>query len=164
MVAAAVSAACRYGGEEFCLLLPETNEDNAAIWANRIRQRLAEMVIEYGDQKLNITASFGIVQWMDDTTSPEQIVDMADQALLVAKCSGRDRVVNFHLLADSEAEVGELHQSQRVAARCRGPAGDDYARRWVVSRRHGRCRAAAFSPLPHCAGRRWQWQTRRRVV
>jgi two-component system cell cycle response regulator len=93
---------CRYGGEEFCLLLPETNEDNAAIWANRIRQRLSEMVIEYGDQKLHITASFGIAQRMDDTTSPEQIVDMADQALLVAKRSGRDRVVNFHSLADAK--------------------------------------------------------------
>lgn len=93
---------CRYGGEEFCLLLPETNEDNAAIWANRIRQRLSEMVIEYGDQKLHVTASFGIAQRMDDTTSPEQIVDMADQALLVAKRSGRDRVVNFHSLADAK--------------------------------------------------------------
>lgn len=93
---------CRYGGEEFCLLLPETNEDNAAIWANRIRQRLSEMVIEYGDQNLHITASFGIAQRMDDTTSPEQLVDMADQALLVAKRSGRDRVVNFHLLADAK--------------------------------------------------------------
>ncbi len=93
---------CRYGGEEFCLLLPETNEDNAAIWANRIRQRLSEMVIEYGDQKLHITASFGIAQLMDDTTSPEQLVDMADQALLVAKRSGRDRVVNFHQLADAK--------------------------------------------------------------
>jgi two-component system cell cycle response regulator len=93
---------CRYGGEEFCLLLPETNEDNAAIWANRIRERLSEMVIEYGDQNLQITASFGIAQRMEDTNSPEQLVDMADQALLVAKRSGRDRVVNFHLLADAK--------------------------------------------------------------
>lgn len=112
---------CRYGGEEFCLLLPETNEDNAAIWANRIRQRLAEMVIEYGDQKLNITASFGIAQRMDDTTSPEQIVDMADQALLVAKRSGRDRVVNFHLLADSKPKSANCTSPsvllQDVAAR-----------------------------------------------
>lgn len=93
---------CRYGGEEFCLLLPETNEDNAAIWANRMRQRLSELVIEFGEQKLHITASLGVAQRMDDTASPEQLVDMADQALLVAKRSGRDRVVTFHSLADAK--------------------------------------------------------------
>lgn len=92
----------RYGGEEFCLLLPETNEDNAAIWANRVRQRLSQLVIEHDGRQLQITASFGISQRMDDTTSPEQLIDMADQALLVAKRSGRDRVVNYHMLSETK--------------------------------------------------------------
>jgi len=92
---------CRYGGEEFCLLLPETSEDNAAIWANRIRQQLAATTIEVGGKQLQITASFGISQRMDDMTSPEQLVEMADQALLVAKRSGRDRAVAYHSLSEA---------------------------------------------------------------
>lgn len=92
----------RYGGEEFCLLLPETTEENAALWANRMRQRLAELVIEINGKPLQITASFGVAQRMADTTSPEQLVDMADQALIVAKRSGRDRVVDYHSVLNAK--------------------------------------------------------------
>ena len=92
----------RYGGEEFCLLLPETNEDNAAIWANRIRQKLSAMTVECGGKQVQITASFGIAQRMDDMAKPEQLIDMADQALLVAKRSGRDRVVTYHSLSEAK--------------------------------------------------------------
>jgi two-component system cell cycle response regulator len=92
----------RYGGEEFCLLLPETSENNAALWADRMRQKLAGIVIESGGKVLQITASFGIAQQMVDTSSPEQLIDMADQALIVAKRSGRDRCVSFHTLGEPQ--------------------------------------------------------------
>lgn len=93
----------RYGGEEFCILLPETNAENAAIWANRMRQKLAALTVEVDGKQLQITASLGIAERMSDTATPEQLVDMADQALLVAKRSGRDRVVNFHTLSDAKS-------------------------------------------------------------
>lgn len=92
----------RYGGEEFCLLLPETSELNATLWANHMRQELAGLVIETGGKQLQVTASFGIAQRMVDTTTSEQLIDMADQALIVAKRSGRDRCVSFHTLAESQ--------------------------------------------------------------
>ncbi len=91
----------RYGGEEFCLLLPETTEDSAAIWADRMRQKLAALSIVVGGKTLQITASLGIAQRMDDTASVEQLVDMADQALIVAKRSGRDRVITFQSLSET---------------------------------------------------------------
>ncbi|WP_254512091.1 diguanylate cyclase [Anatilimnocola floriformis] len=108
-VGAALAEGCRnsdvvsrYGGEEFCLLLPETSEDNAAIWANRMRQRLADLKFQVGDKEVQITASLGVAQRMDDMASPEQLIDMADQALMVAKRSGRDRVVTYHSLSEAK--------------------------------------------------------------
>ena len=84
--------ACRYGGEEFCVLLPETDARDAAVWAERIRRRLAAAMIAVGGKEIHITASFGVAQRHGDTAAPEQLVDMADQALLCAKQSGRDCV------------------------------------------------------------------------
>ena len=90
---------CRYGGEEFCILLPETTEEAAAFWAERLRGRLAETVIRVGEKQLRVTGSFGVAQRYDDTQTAEQLVDLADQALLTAKRAGRDRVLRFAQLA-----------------------------------------------------------------
>jgi diguanylate cyclase (GGDEF)-like protein len=91
----------RYGGEEFCVVLPETTEDQARVWADRVRTNISELPIMVGDIKLSVTASFGVAQRMADTQSPEVLVDMADQALVVAKRSGRDRVVEYRSLTQS---------------------------------------------------------------
>ena len=92
---------CRYGGEEFCVLLPETTEHGAALWAERVRKRLASLVVPVGEKQVRITASFGAAQKHDDTQTAEQLVDQADQALLCAKQSGRDRLVRFEWLSDA---------------------------------------------------------------
>jgi diguanylate cyclase (GGDEF)-like protein len=91
----------RYGGEEFCVLLPETTPESAFLWAERMRERISNLTVDVGTTRLNITASFGVSQRMGDTQSPEHLVDMADQALTVAKRSGRDRVVNFTSLTQA---------------------------------------------------------------
>jgi len=91
----------RYGGEEFCVLLPETNSMGAALWAERVRERVSQLAITVGDKQLRLTASFGVAERHDDTQTPEQLVDQADQALLCAKQSGRDRVVRFEALAEA---------------------------------------------------------------
>jgi two-component system cell cycle response regulator len=94
---------CRYGGEEFCVLLPQANELGAARWAERLRQRIAETEIEAAGKIVRITASFGVAERLEDTAGPEALVDRADQALLVAKQSGRDRVVPSCSLIDADA-------------------------------------------------------------
>ncbi len=91
---------CRYGGEEFCVMLPETTEHGAALWAERMRKRLSSLRVSVGEKQLRVTASFGAAQKHDDVQNPEQLVDQADQALLCAKQSGRDRVVRYEWLAD----------------------------------------------------------------
>ena len=90
----------RYGGEEFCVLLPETDEAGAAAWAERGRLAIAEARIPFSDQILSVTGSLGVAARLPDTTSPEALIALADQALSVAKESGRNRVVPFSTLAD----------------------------------------------------------------
>ncbi|HLA85066.1 MAG TPA: diguanylate cyclase [Thermoguttaceae bacterium] len=94
---------CRYGGEEFCILLPETNEDNATQWADRIRRQLAEATVVVDGKHLRVTASFGVTERRGDTDRPQTLVDQADQALLYAKQSGRNRVIRFESLSESDA-------------------------------------------------------------
>jgi diguanylate cyclase (GGDEF)-like protein len=88
----------RYGGEEFCIILPETTEQEAVHWAERTRRKLAALELRVNNSTLSVTASFGVAQRLADTTSAEQLVDIADQALVAAKRSGRDRVVAFRNL------------------------------------------------------------------
>lgn len=92
---------CRYGGEEFCIMLPDTTENGAAVWAERARSWLAALRIPVGSNYLNVTGSFGVAQYRDDTQTSEKLVDQADQALLCAKRMGRDRVVCYTSLADA---------------------------------------------------------------
>ncbi len=86
---------CRYGGEEFCIVLPETDEEDAAMWADRLRQAIGRASVSIEKQTLRVTASFGVAQMSDDLQEPVQLIERADQCLLVAKESGRDRVVRY---------------------------------------------------------------------
>ena len=92
---------CRYGGEEFCVLLPETEEQDAAVWAERARTRLGALRIPTDQKDMRITASFGIAQRRGDVPNPEGLVKLADQALLCAKRAGRDRVIRYAMMVDS---------------------------------------------------------------
>jgi diguanylate cyclase (GGDEF)-like protein len=92
---------CRYGGEEFCVLLPEAGEEAAAAWAERVRSVLASQQIVFGDECLRINGSFGVAQRYEDMQTPECLIDQADQALLCAKRTGRDRVICYQSLDES---------------------------------------------------------------
>ncbi len=92
---------CRYGGEEFCILLPETDENAAAVWAERARIRLSALRCPAGPKQLRLTGSLGIAERRDDTQTAEELVDLADQSLLWAKRAGRDRVIRYASLVDA---------------------------------------------------------------
>jgi len=106
---------CRFGGEEFCVLLPETNEHGATIWAERVRSALAELTIEIPGELLKVTGSFGVAERLDDMQGPEDAVEAADQALLVAKQSGRDRVVAAKSLHDGLPNLADGKQRHALA-------------------------------------------------
>jgi diguanylate cyclase (GGDEF)-like protein len=92
--------ACRYGGDEFAVLLTDMTEQDSARWAERIRLAISDMGITVGRRHVPIRATLGVAQRKDSTASLRQLVDMADQALLTAKHSGRDRVAQFATLHD----------------------------------------------------------------
>ena len=99
----------RFGGEEFCVLLAETDEAGAARWAERFRQAIAEAQIPYSGQMLSVTGSLGVAARKPDTNSPDALVALADQALGVAKAAGRNRVVRFSSLADAGPDDSVPH-------------------------------------------------------
>ena len=109
---------CRHGGEEFCVMLPETDSLGAEQWAERVRQGMHTLQIDIGGATVRVTCSFGTAQRHDDTQTCEQLVDQADQALLCAKRSGRDKVVRFESLA--EADETELREGHREGALFQG--------------------------------------------
>lgn len=96
---------CRYGGEEFCLLLPDTDEKQAAEWAERARRSIGDLAVPVGDRTVSVTASFGVAERLSDTADPEDLVKLADEALAVAKQSGRNCVVPFSSLLEPMFEL-----------------------------------------------------------
>lgn len=81
----------RWGGEEFILVAPETNLEQASDLAERLRLAIAEINLE---QASEVTASFGIAEY-DFDDSPEPLIKRADEALYNAKAAGRNRVESF---------------------------------------------------------------------
>ena len=91
----------RYGGEEFVVLLPDTTVESAMEIAERIRARIEEHVFVLPEGKrMHITISSGLSMLVTDTADPNvrelanELVDHADQALLMAKEGGRNRAVS----------------------------------------------------------------------
>ena len=85
----------RYGGEEFAVMLPDTDEHGAMLWAERCRLAVAEALVLVDQTSVHVTASMGVAQRNDDCAEPKKLLDVADQALLEAKSLGRNRVVAF---------------------------------------------------------------------
>ncbi len=85
--------ACRYGGEEFGIILPSTALHEAADVADRLRERLANERWPRHDD-LRVTASFGVadISCIAPNTLPRSMVEAADKALYAAKHGGRNRV------------------------------------------------------------------------
>ena len=89
-----VDSAFRYGGEEFCLILPETNREQAREAAERIRKRVEEHNFDGEEKQPNgtLTVSMGIAIYPDDATGDDELIRLADQALYSAKRDGRNMV------------------------------------------------------------------------
>ena len=87
-----IDVICRMGGEEFDILAPNTNLEEARHLAERLREELRRSKFRCRDIEIGITASFGVTALSGPEDSVDAILKRADQALYSAKQAGRDRV------------------------------------------------------------------------
>jgi diguanylate cyclase (GGDEF)-like protein len=83
---------CRYGGEEFLVLLPETPLHGARRVAETLRREIAERPVPWAGEALTVTASFGLAQTLPGEVNVQAVIARADQALYRAKDDGRNCV------------------------------------------------------------------------
>ncbi len=97
---------CRFGGEEFVVILPTADLNAAYGRAERIRSKLRELTVLHQGQSIGmITVSVGVAALPEHGTAPNVLLDAADAALYRAKREGRDRVVKADPPAPAEAQL-----------------------------------------------------------
>jgi diguanylate cyclase (GGDEF)-like protein len=88
-----IDIVCRFGGDEFTVILPQTGPEGARIIADRIRCRLEETVfLEAFGLSVHITASFGISSFPDHADSEKLLIQKADEAMYRVKGSGKNAI------------------------------------------------------------------------
>jgi diguanylate cyclase (GGDEF)-like protein/PAS domain S-box-containing protein len=100
----------RYGGEEFVMLLPETNGKGAMRAAERLRERIETFCIETSKGSLSVTASIGVGTLQGNEANLEILLNYADQSLYAAKSAGRNQakwLVEYHNCAEEKVTPGD---------------------------------------------------------
>jgi diguanylate cyclase (GGDEF)-like protein len=104
---------CRYGGEEFLVLLPETPLHGARRVAETLRREIAERPVPWAGEGLTVTASFGLAQTIPGEVNVQAVIARADQALYRAKDDGRNCV---RIAAESATLISDdTHRHNRVS-------------------------------------------------
>ncbi len=95
-----IDIAGRYGGEEFCVILPDTDCQGAQYAAERIRKAIEGATIKAYDASVKVTVSIGTSTFSDDGKKMDELIDKADWALYRAKKMGRNKVCSFGVYKD----------------------------------------------------------------
>ena len=83
---------CRYGGEEFCVVLPDCSKSKALSVANELRKKIEAREIILRRQKTHVTVSIGVAAFPKDAPGRDELIFKADEALYQAKETGRNKV------------------------------------------------------------------------
>ncbi|MES2088775.1 MAG: GGDEF domain-containing protein, partial [Pseudomonadota bacterium] len=89
-----IDRAARFGGEEFCVLLPHTLQDGALLAAERLRHAISQINVPWGDEKVTVTISTGLATANDSQETLSSLLRRCDDALYQAKREGRNKVVS----------------------------------------------------------------------
>ena len=107
----ASDVACRYGGDEFCVILPDCLLEEAVIRANALRELVEHLPLKRNEEGINrVTLSFGVAAMPDNGMTREALLDAADSALYSAKRSGRNRVKGGSFLHKAKQSEPETHE------------------------------------------------------
>lgn len=85
----------RYGGDEFVVVLPEAPASGAIDVAERIRNSVSNMILEFNGDFINFTVSIGIATFPEDGRTLDGLVDNADKGMYKAKMAGRNKIMQF---------------------------------------------------------------------
>ena len=93
---------CRFGGEEFVILMPNTELDVAALLAERTRKEVEKLQVPYNGKTISMTVSIGVSQVdLENEETLDPVLKRADDALYIAKKQGRNQV---HIAPDAAVE------------------------------------------------------------
>jgi diguanylate cyclase (GGDEF)-like protein len=98
--------ACRHGGEEFLLLMPEATPDGAFAKAETLRGEVAGLALVYEMQRITVTISAGVAVYPEHGADVDALLRAADEALYAAKGTGRNRVMMYAARPASTARIG----------------------------------------------------------
>ena len=88
-----IDTAARYGGDEFVILLPETDPPGALVLAEKIRQGVADLAIETPTERIRTSLSIGVVAYPEDGRTADDLMISADRAMYLSKRRGKNRVI-----------------------------------------------------------------------
>jgi diguanylate cyclase (GGDEF)-like protein len=89
-----VDLPCRYGGEEFAIILEDTDRETAMAVANRVREAIAALEFTSDQGTFQCTISMGVTIWPEDAEEKHELIDLTDEALYYSKEHGRDQVTS----------------------------------------------------------------------
>jgi diguanylate cyclase (GGDEF)-like protein len=110
-----IDTPARYGGDEFVVLCPETDQNGAIVLAEKIRSSIADLAMEVPGELVRPSVSVGVVAYPTDGESPDALLISADRAMYASKRSGRNRVTVGHPEPGAPV-VAPVGQPIRVAA------------------------------------------------
>jgi len=85
----------RYGGEEFCMLLPDTEPEEAAELMEMYRKKIESHVVVHDGKEMSVKVSIGISSAPKDTRDEKALFEKADECLYIAKEKGRNQVITY---------------------------------------------------------------------
>jgi diguanylate cyclase (GGDEF)-like protein len=109
-------AAARYGGDEFVVLLPETDPPGAYVVAEKLRRDIAALSLHAADRNVHSSVSIGIVTYPADGTSVEQLVAAADLAMYESKRRGKNQIVGYRTRTERVATAIDIEAAELFTA------------------------------------------------